>query len=55
MEQKRHRRLGEAKITQEEAETACAHLGNKDSAEKAACVFDVLATGDLDIAQAGVY
>ena len=45
------RRLG-GTIAEEAAEMACAHLSE---AEKDICVYDVLATGDLEIVQAGVY
>jgi hypothetical protein len=45
------RRLEESSITQLAAEKACAHWGQgKDD-----CVFDVLATGDLEMAEAGEY
>ena len=44
------RRLGEATVTREAAEKACA---NWKEDEKDACIFDVLATGDLEFAQAG--
>jgi hypothetical protein len=47
----RHRRLSDASVDQHEAEKACAHWGEgKDD-----CVFDVLATGDIDMATAGSY
>jgi len=46
MEQKR-RRLGAAMISQEDAETACARL---DPESSDACIFDVLATNDLEMA-----
>ncbi|CAB9508401.1 expressed unknown protein [Seminavis robusta] len=42
----RQRRLGESMITREDAEVACAHV---DQANRNACVFDVLATNDLDM------
>lgn len=48
-EQKR-RRLGKSMITREEAELACARVGGSDHD---ACVFDVLATNNKDMA--GVY
>ena len=35
------------KISREEAEKACA----KHAADKEACIFDVMATGDLDMAE----
>lgn len=44
------RRLGST-IAEKAAEEACAHWGeNKDS-----CVYDVMATGDIDLAQASVF
>ena len=44
------RRLGST-IAAKAAEEACAHWGdNKDT-----CVYDVMATGDLEIAQASVF
>ena len=46
------RRLGES-IAQEAAENACAHV--MDVGMKAACVYDVLAVGDLEIAKSGSY
>ena len=46
------RRLKESKITPSEAEAACAHL---KGTTKSACVYDVLAVGDLDLAQSGAY
>jgi len=50
-EMARHRRLGES-IARTAAEKACAHLSGKS---KEACVFDVMAVGDVDIARAGSY
>jgi hypothetical protein len=45
------RRLSESTVEELAAEKACAHWGEgKDD-----CVFDVLATGDLDMATAGSY
>lgn len=45
------RLVGESIIAQETAELACEHWGdNKDL-----CVYDVIAMGDLEVAQAGVY
>jgi hypothetical protein len=41
------------KSTHDAAEAACAHVGSQ--AGKEACIFDVIATSDLDIAKAGVY
>lgn len=46
---KASRRLGES-IAREAADKACDHLGDGDV--KDMCVFDVLATGDLEVAQA---
>ena len=46
------RRLGEGSITEEAAEMACADW--KDE-HKELCVYDVLAMGDLEVAQAGAY
>ena len=46
------RRLGESHA-REAAEKACAHWAEADSRD--ACVFDVLATGDLDAASAGAF
>lgn len=44
------RRLGEAFVTQEQAEEACDHW--KDAVRKSFCVMDVLAMQDLDLSQA---
>ena len=44
---RKQRRLGEALITQEDAELACARVNPSD---RDACVFDVLATNDKDMA-----
>jgi len=41
------RRLGEVFITKEEAAQACARV---DEADRDACIFDVLATNDKDMA-----
>ena len=46
------RRLKESTISRSDAEEACAHLNGKS---KDACVLDVLAVGDLEVAQAGAY
>lgn len=46
-ETSRKRRLGEAGITLEDAERACARV---DAANRNACIFDVLATNDKDMA-----
>lgn len=43
----RKRRLGEAAISREDAELACARV---DTHDRDACVFDVLATNDKDMA-----
>jgi hypothetical protein len=48
--QSRRRRLGES-LHERAAEEACAHWGG----DKEACIYDVLATGDLEMAQAGMY
>lgn len=48
---KTQRRLG-ASIAREAAEKACAHWKED---EKEACVYDVLATGDLETARAGAF
>lgn len=47
----RTRRLGES-IAREAAEKACAHW---TEATRDACVFDILETGDFDLANAGAY
>lgn len=41
------RRLGQADISKADAEEACAHFGGD---QKTMCVYDVMATGDLDAA-----
>ena len=46
------RRLGETIISQEVAEAACSHW-SKDL--QAHCVYDVMATGDIELAEAGAY
>jgi hypothetical protein len=46
-----HRRLSEASPLAEAAEVACAKWGE----DKESCVYDVLATGDLDMAEAGTF
>jgi hypothetical protein len=51
--QKRGRRLGES-IARATAEKVCAKYTNGDQ-ELEACVYDVMATGDLDLAQAGAF
>jgi len=45
------RRLSQSEVTMEEAELACARVTNKDDFNL--CVFDVIATGDVD--SVGVY
>jgi len=47
------RRLGEAVVSSEAATAACAHI--KDQHSHDMCVFDVIATADLSVAQGGVY
>jgi len=49
-EGRRRRRLGET-VAMETAEKACAHWGD----QKDQCVFDVMAVGDLELAQAGAF
>lgn len=46
----KRRRLGES-IVEEAAQAACAHWGDN----KHLCMYDVMATGDLELAQAGAY
>lgn len=43
----RRRRLGEVSVNEEQAEAACAHL--KDPMDRKDCVYDVLATQDIDM------
>ena len=43
------RRLGENGVSKEAAELACAHLTNG----RVQCVYDVMVTGDLSVAQGG--
>jgi len=47
------RRRLQATVSKEEAEEACA--GYQGQAEFNMCVFDVMAAGDLELAQAGVF
>jgi hypothetical protein len=47
----KHRRLSDSSVSQFTAEKACEHWG----AGKDDCVFDVLSTGDLDMALDGEY
>ena len=50
MKESRQRRLGES-ISREAAEKACAHwIENKE-----ACIYDVMATADIDLADAGAF
>lgn len=48
----RRRRLGEG-LAENAAKEACAHWGDADKV--ANCVFDTMATGDLDLAEAGPF
>ena len=43
----RRRRLGESGVTEEQAEAACASL--KDEADRKDCIYDILATQDLEM------
>ena len=43
----RRRQLGEISVTEDQAVEACAHLGN--AADRKDCVYDILATQDLDM------
>ncbi|KAL3932014.1 MAG: hypothetical protein SGBAC_011048 [Bacillariaceae sp.] len=45
-----HRRLDESSVLEEDAEKACANL--KDELDRKDCVYDILATQDLDMAGA---
>jgi hypothetical protein len=45
------RRLGESAVSELNAEKACAHWGE----DKDSCIYDVLATGDLEMAVIGAY
>ena len=49
---KESRRLGES-IAEEAAATACGKY--YDGPEKELCIYDVMASGDLELAQAGAY
>ena len=44
---RRRRRLGEDTVTEEDAEAACAHI--KDPDDRKDCIYDVLATQDVDM------
>jgi len=46
----RRRRLHESKVTEEEAQAACAGL--KDELDRKDCIYDIFATQDLDMAGA---
>lgn len=48
----RRRRLGES-VSEEAAKLACTHRLSEKEIDM--CVYDVMATGDLEIAQAGVF
>lgn len=50
---KKERRLGETLVSMEAAEVACAHY--EEGEKKDMCVFDVIATNDLEAAEAGVF
>ena len=43
----RARRLAESSVTEEQAEAACAGL--KDEFDRKGCVYDILATQDMDM------
>lgn len=45
--ERRRRRLGEVSVTEDQAEAACAHL--KNALDRKDCVYDVLATQDVDM------
>jgi len=45
--EEKRRRLGESMLTREDAEVACARVGE---GSRDACIFDVMATNDLDLA-----
>jgi hypothetical protein len=47
----KRRRLGESAVSELDAEKACAHWGE----DKGSCIYDVLATGDLEMAEVGAY
>jgi len=46
------RRLQDNAISQEKAEEVCVHFHGKS---RDACIFDVMATGEIEIAAAGAY
>lgn len=50
VKEKDRRRLGESVVSEDEARAACGHWSNKD-----ACVYDVIATNDLSLAEATPY
>lgn len=47
IKRRRHRRLGESTITAEDAENACSTI--QDPLDRKDCVYDILATQDLDM------
>lgn len=51
--EKRRQLLPEKVISREDAEKACAPFSNNNPGDLERCVFDVLASGDLELAQAG--
>ena len=53
IERSSRRRLGENAVHAHEASKACAHIKDQHSFDM--CVFDVIATGDLDVAEGGAY
>ena len=56
---RRRRRLGEQTVSRKDAEKACAHAhlstSSSDKDRMEACIFDVIAIGDVEIAMAGAY
>ena len=55
MEDRRRRRLGESRADMEAAQEACGKHYHESSIDYDNCVYDVLAVGDLDIAEAGAF
>ena len=51
--ERQSRRLGSSTISSDEAATACATI--KDPHHRDMCIYDVIATQDLSVAQAGAY
>lgn len=47
----RRRRLSE-EVTQQQAESVCAHWDDRD---RDLCIVDVMATGDIELAESGSY